>query len=165
MNYAVKLWYWRRRKKKISFSKHGLGQEKCNHQAVEEVIRCIQTWQKKTERSWGIDTDASAAVRFEDDEHSNVTSESVPVIPHLTNHCSNTFPLVECLPERENPNQGFIIRITELVNSIKTWKRKEGGRRDGSTYEEREVGPEVDEVTVGEDGIGLTELLIDKPHD
>lgn len=37
--------------------------------------------------------------------------------------------------------------------------------RERNTYEEGELRPEIDEVTVGEDGVGLAELLVHQPHD
>lgn len=32
-------------------------------------------------------------------------------------------------------------------------------------YQEGELRPEIDEVTVGEDGVGLAELVVDEAHD
>lgn len=48
------------------------------------------------------------------------------------------------------------------INSLIFQRRK--GKNDEETHEEGEIGPEVDEVSVGEDGIGLAQLLIDQIH-
>lgn len=47
------------------------------------------------------------------------------------------------------------------TNQLKTLIPNE---RDRGTHEEREIGPEIDEVSVGEDGIGLAQLLIHQIH-
>ena len=45
-------------------------------------------------------TNALVTVRFEDDEHSNVASESVTVLSHLRNHGSDAFSIVKSLHTR-----------------------------------------------------------------
>lgn len=47
------------------------------------------------------------------------------------------------------------------TNQLKTLIPNE---RERGTHEEREIGPEIDKVSVGEDGIGLAQLLINQIH-
>lgn len=56
-----------------------------------------------------------------------------------------------------------IYQILDLMTNKKT-KWKDGKRVDGE-YEEGEIGPEINEVTIGEDGIGFAEFFINEAHD
>lgn len=40
-----------------------------------------------------------------------------------------------------------------------------GKKFEESWYQERELWPEINEITVGKDGVGFTKFFIDKAHD
>lgn len=47
-------------------------------------------------------TNSFSSVGFDHNQHCNVASESVTVLPHLTHHRAYTFPLVESLNQTKH---------------------------------------------------------------
>lgn len=53
---------------------------------------------------------------------------------------------------------------THCANAKEIIENKKKGR-ERRYYEEGELGPKIDEISVGEDGVWLAEFLIDQAHD
>lgn len=63
------------------------------------LIELYVNTEVKTERKRKELTNASPSIRLDDNQHSDVTPENIPMLSHLTNYGSNTYTSVESLEE------------------------------------------------------------------
>lgn len=77
------------------------------------------------------------------------------MLPHLTNHRPDTFSSMKGLRKQQKLKKNGDDHDLISQNLI----------RNRELYQERKLGPEVDEVTISEYGVGFAEFLVDKIHD
>jgi hypothetical protein len=117
-------------------------------------------------------TYSPSSVGLQDDEHGDVAPECTPVLPHLAHDRPHALaipgierlhhPPFRCHPRRRTrrASNPALPRRDSRGSGGERWGREKGRR----VYQEGELRPEVHEVAVCEDGVGLAELLVDQRH-